>query len=361
MTATKTYLSGAVGSRTEGEAFGDAYELPPDLGYGETCATIGVIMLSWRLLLVTGEARFADSIERGLFNLLAASTSVGRDAFFYSNPAQRRTLRPAAPEGERVPRADAPGTRPTWFLCTCCPPNILRTVASLSAYVSTVDDDGVQIHQYIPSAVDADLPSGAVSLRIDTEYPLDGTVRVEVEAGPDAEWSLSLRRPEWAASASVRVNRETVTPETRKGYLVIRRSWAAGDVLELDLPVAPRFTVAHPRVDALHGQVALERGPLVYALESTDQEAGVDLNAVEILVDAPVSEERVEDLLGQPTVLLRLSGAQRDDRDWDRGWASQDEAPSTPRREVTLTAIPYHLWANRGPSVMRIFTPVRSS
>jgi DUF1680 family protein len=361
MTSTKTYLNGAIGSRIEGEAFGDAYELPPDLVYGETCATIGVVMLSWRLLLVTGESRFADSMERGLFNLLAASTSVGRDSFFYSNPAQRRTPRPGAPVGERAPRSDAPGTRPAWFVCTCCPPNILRTIASLSAYVSTADSEGVQIHQYIPSTIDVSVADGPVSLQLDTDYPADGAVRVQVGATPDAAWSLSLRQPDWAERASLRVNGESVSPGSAKGYLVITRAWAVGDVVELDLPVEPRFTVPHPKADAVHGQVALERGPIVYALESTDQETGIDINAVEILLDEPVREQRLSDLLGQPAVVLQLAAMQRDDRDWEGGWAAYRGGSTSPARRVTLTAIPYHLWANRGPSVMRIFAPVHPS
>lgn len=360
MTATKTYLNGAIGSRIEGEAFGDSYELPPDLVYGETCATIGVIMLSWRLLLVTGESRFADSMERGLFNLLAASTSVERDTFFYSNPAQRRTVRPAAPVGERAPRSDAPGTRPAWFVCTCCPPNILRTIASLSAYVSTTDSEGVQIHQYIPSAIDVSMASGSISLQLDTNYPADGAVRLQVNATPDTPWSLSLRQPDWAEHASLRVNGESVSPDSVRGYLVVTRAWAVGDVVELDLPVVPRLTVAHPRADAVRGQVALERGPIVYALESTDQETDVDINSVELLLDEPILEQQRSDLFGQPAVVLQLSAMQRDDGDWERGWAAYRGGTTSSARRVPLTAIPYHLWANRGPSVMRIFTPVHT-
>lgn len=361
MTSTKTYLNGAVGSRIEGEAFGDAYELPPDLVYGETCATIGVIMLSWRLLLVTGESRFADSIERGLFNLLAASTSAERDSFFYSNPAQRRTFRPAAPAGERAPRSDAPGTRPAWFVCTCCPPNILRTIASLNAYVGTTDGNGVQIHQYIPSTIEVSTSTGAVSLQLDTNYPLDGAIRLQVLTTPDGAWPLSLRQPAWAETAAVRVNGKPVPTESSNGYLVISRTWAVGDAVELDLPLAPRFTVMHPKVDAVHGQVAIERGPLVYALESTDQEAGVDLNSVEVLINEPMREHFLSNFVGQPTVLLELAGIQRDDPNQELGWAPYRVEVAQPGRPVTLTAIPYHLWANRGPSVMRVFTPANLS
>ncbi len=362
MTHTKTYLNGAIGSRVEGEAFGDSYELPPDLVYGETCATIGAVMLSWRLLLATGESRYADAIERGLFNLVAASTSVERNAFFYANPAQRRVPRPAATPGERPPRAEAPGTRPSWFVCTCCPPNILRTVASLGAYVATVRASGVQLHQYIPATVEAPLTDGAVRLEVVTEYPLEGAVRVLVEETPDTPWTLSLRRPEWAESVEVVVNGEAAAAiPSVNGYLEIERQWSAGDVVTVTLPVAPRFTVAHPQTDAVRGQVAIERGPLVYCFESPDQADGVDLNRIEVLVNQPITAEAPTDLLGQATVLLRAQAVLRSDADWqDTGWAPLGAEPDVPgERRVELTAIPYHLWANRGPSVMRIFAPYR--
>src|SRR6185369_10667763 len=154
MAATKLYLTGAVGSRFEGESFGDEYELPPDLVYGETCATVASIMVAWRLL-ATGESRFADAIERALFNLISASTAVTGDAFFYNNPAQRRAAHPAAIPDSRQQRAEAPGTRPAWFECACCPPNIMRTVAQLAAYVATHDETGIQMHQFIPATVHA--------------------------------------------------------------------------------------------------------------------------------------------------------------------------------------------------------------
>jgi len=355
LTATKTYLNGAVGSRFDGEAFGEEYELPQDLVYGETCATIANIMLAWRLLLATGDGRHADTIERALYNLFSASTSVERTAFFYNNPAHRRSAHAPAPTQGRPQRAEAPGTRPAWFDCACCPPNIMRTVAALGAYVATHTDDGVQVHQYLPAAVD----TAVASFAMETRYPLDGAVSVTVTETREETWTLSLRVPAWCRGAAVSVNGETVdVAANARGYLEITRDWRAGDVVELSLPMPMRFTVPHPSVDATRGCVAIERGPVVYCLEGVDQPEDVDLGRVELVVDAPI-EESPRDVCGQVVPVATVEAVARDDAGWSRtGWAPLAQQPDTGSRRVRLTAIPYHLWANRGPSTMRIFVPV---
>lgn len=353
MVATKTYLNGAVGSRFEGEAFGEEYELPQDLVYGETCATIASIMLAWRLLLATGESRFADAMERGLLNLFAASTSVERNAFFYNNPAQRRAPRPASSADTRPQRAEAPGTRPPWFECACCPPNITRTVASFSGYLATYSDTGVQLHQYAPATIAV----GGIELSVDTDYPRGGTVVVTVAGTDSREWTLSLRVPDWCRGATVTV--DGVERPAAPGYAEVTRVWAVGDTVTLTLPMPLRLTVPHPAADAVRGTVAIERGPIVYCLESPDQADGVDLNHVELLLDRPLTEE-VRELFGEPVAVALGHGIARDDSGWRRtGWVTFGEEPEPAGREVVLTAIPYRLWANRGPSVMRIFVPSR--
>jgi DUF1680 family protein len=254
MTATKTYLTGAVGSRFDGEAFGEEYELPPDLAYGETCATIANIMLCWRLLLATGEGRFADAIERALYNLLAASTSVERTGFFYNNPVQRRVARPAASTRTRPARAEAPGTRPPWFACACCPPNIMRTVASLGGYLATYSDSGVQLHQYVPATI----RTGTATLAVTTEYPRDGAIEVTVLESADEPWTLALRVPAWCRGATVAVNDTPVAAAAgATGYLSLERQWRTGDRVALTLPMPVRLTVAHASAVAMRGAVAI--------------------------------------------------------------------------------------------------------
>jgi uncharacterized protein len=359
MLRTKTYLTGAVGSRFSGEAFGEPYELPQDLAYGETCATIGNIMLGWRLLLATGESRFADVIERSLFNLFSASTAVHRDAFFYNNPAHRRSALPAAQANFRSNRADAPGTRPSWFECACCPPNIMRTIASLAVYLATHTVDSVQLHQFMPSELSFPLSGGAVQLDVDTEYPVTGKVLITILETPLSEWALEIRIPEWSERPRILINNEPLDVQTTpRGYAQITRSWTVGDTVTAEFPIVPRLTVAHPAVDAVRGAVAIERGPQVYALESSDQEPFVDVNSVEIFTDTEFVERIEPDFLGQPTVIVTARGFARDDTAWsDSGWMSVADVPDATGRAVDLHAIPYALWANRGPSTMRIFVP----
>jgi DUF1680 family protein len=195
---------------------------------------------------------------------------------------------------------------------------------------------------------------------METAYPLDGAVEVSVVETGDAAWTLALRIPDWCRGATASVNGSPVDAAAGpKGYLEIHRAWRAGDRVALTLPMPVRITMAHPSVDAVRGAVAVERGPVVYCFESPDQPEGVDLNRTELLLDPAPAAELREDFLGQQVVVVTARGIARDDAGWGgAGWATLTEAPAPAGREVPLTAIPYHLWANRGPSVMRIFIPV---
>lgn len=362
MVTSKTYLTGAVGSRFEGEAFGDPYELPPDLIYGETCAGIASVMASWRLLLATGHGKYADLVERTLHNLFAASTNTAGDGFFYVNPVQRRRPRAAAPQDGKPMRSDAPGTRPEWFDCACCPPNIMRTVASLGTYLATVDASGVQVHLYAPAEITTPLAGAQVRLTVETGYPYDGAVTVRVEETPEQAWTLSLRVPDWCRGATLEVaGEEHEAARDDLGYVRLERVWTAGDVVRLVLPMPVRLTVPHPAVDAVRGSAAIERGPLTYCLESHDQEEGVALDAVELVADGELRASRREDLLGG-TIVVEAAGRVRDDSGWESsGWATLGEEPRPSTRAVTLKAIPYYLWANRGPSAMRVWIPLATA
>ncbi|HEY0119103.1 MAG TPA: beta-L-arabinofuranosidase domain-containing protein [Cellulomonas sp.] len=342
--ACRTYVTGGMGAHHEGESFGADWELPPDRAYSETCAGVGSIMVNHRLLLATGDPRHADAVERTLYNVIATSPAADGHAFYYTNTLHQRVPgHPVDPDAVS-PRA-ASSLRAPWFAVSCCPTNVTRTVASLGAYLASADDDGVQLHQYAPAAIHADLGNGrTVALRVATGYPEDGHVAVTVDEGPDAPWVLTLRVPAWAAGATVTAG--GVTRAAAPGYVIVRRAFAPGEVVVLDLPVAARWTWPDPRVDAVRGQVAVERGPVVLALESVD--LGEDVGTAWVRTDRPPLERDGQVLVPVCTRTPTVDG-------WSFHGHPQSPALAA-ERLVPLVA--YHDWAERGPSTMRVWIPV---
>jgi hypothetical protein len=339
--AARTYLTGATGSRHEGESFGEDFELPPDRAYGETCASIASVMLSWRLLLATGQARFADLIERTMFNTVAAGVGQDGHSFFYSNPlALRRPGPPADPD--LVSRRAATGSRAPWFEVSCCPPNLSRLIGSLAGYHSTVDDGGVQVHQFWSATVD----TAFARVSVETDYPWSGTVSLRLSRCAARPWTLSVRVPAWAGGALLDGR------PVRPGYARLERAWRDGDEVRLELPMDARFTWPDPRVDAVRGCVAVERGPMVYCAESVDpgwsSVPGVDPTR------PPVPEPASE--FGAQAVALRVSATAGEPPDGAWPYRSSAAGPQGDPGELRL--VPYHLWANRGPAAMRVFLPV---
>ncbi|MGK5683376.1 glycoside hydrolase family 127 protein [Actinoplanes sp. URMC 104] len=342
MLATKTYLTGGLGSRWDRESFGDPYELPPDRAYAETCAAVGGVHWAWRMLLATGDALYADVAERMLHNGFAAGVSLSGGEYFYVNPLQ---LRSGAHADEN--RSPAHGRR-GWFDCACCPPNVMRTLASLDSYLATTDDDGVQLHLYAPSEISAD----GRRLSVETEYPWDGRIRVRVDETPDGEWTLALRVPGWARGATLTVAGEQ-QPAGPGAYATVRRTWQAGDVAELVLPMDVRVVAADERIDAVRDCVAFERGPLVYALEQVDQPDGVTVDDVRADPEGELTAEHRPYLLGGVTVVTVPGWARRHEPEpWPYGAAAAGSGGA-----VRLTAIPYFAWANRDIGPMRVWLP----
>jgi DUF1680 family protein len=344
MWSTKTYLTGGLGARWEGEAFGDEHELPSDRAYAETCAAIGGIQWAWRMLLATGEAKYADAIERMLYNGFLAGVSLAGTEYFYVNALQ---LRGAAHADNN--RSPAHGRR-GWFDCACCPPNIMRTLASLDGYLASTSADTVQLHQYAAGVVAAELPDrGAIGLKVETAYPWEGAVQVTVEQTVDGPWALKLRIPEWAEGATV-----NGTAVAAGEYARITQEWSAGDVVELQLPMATRVVAADPRVDAVRGCVALERGPLVYAVEQADQ-AGANVDDLHLLPEASVAASHDDGLLDGVTT-LKARG--RIGTGYKPGaWPFEPDSGDELGDEVEVTAIPYYAWANREVGAMRVWLP----
>ncbi len=345
MVEGKLYVTGGVGARHLAESFGQPYELPSDLAYGETCGGIASIMWSWRMLLATGHARYADLIERTLYNAVLAGVSLTGEEYFYVNPLASNG------EAEHLHRGGC--RRKAWHFVACCPPNVMRLLASLGHYVATGDASGLQIHQYAAAHVVA--PS--VALRMETAYPWDGRVRLTLEETNAGPWTLALRVPGWCTGASVRVNgRETANSATPSGYLCVERAWARGDVVELDLPMHARCVEAHPWIESTRGCVAIERGPLVYCIEQADHPE-TRIADLEIDTAVPLQSAWEPDTLDGVTV-IRARGWEVDTSAWrHRLYRPLGSAPPAPRRPVALNAIPYHAWANREPGAMRVWIP----
>ncbi|GAA3750709.1 glycoside hydrolase family 127 protein [Plantactinospora mayteni] len=345
--AARTYLTGGMGSRYDGESFGEDFELPPDGAYAETCAAVASVMLCWRLLLATGEGRFADLAERTLYNVVATSTALSGRAFFYANTLHQRV--PGT-----LPDPDAPSPYPVgsvrapWREVSCCPTNISRLLASLGGYVATTDDRGVQLHQF----VGAEIRTGAVGLTVRTDYPWRGAVAVRVTEPGDGPWRLALRVPSWAGAATL-VTPDGVRQVPAGGYAEVERHWRAGDEVCLELPMQARWTVPDPRIDAVRGSVAVERGPLVYCAESVEQAPVLSLDSVTV-DPATTPVERPMPGLGPDAVGLDVpaSVAVAPESEWPYG-----RAPVGERQPVGLALLPYHLRANRGPASMRVWLP----
>jgi DUF1680 family protein len=348
MVATRTYLTGGVGSRHRDESFGDPYELPPDRAYCETCAAIASVMWSWRLLLATGQARYADLIERTLYNGFLAGVSLDGRSFFYVNPLQLRA------DHRRPWNNRGSAARAGWYKCACCPPNVMRLLSSLAQYLATTSDEGVQLHQYAAGS----LRTAFANLDVATDYPWSGRVEVTVSRTGSEEWSLALRVPAWCRGASLTVAGEVRRDLAPGAYAIVARSWSAGDRVVLELPVAVRLTEPHPRLDSVRGSLAIERGPLVYCLEQVDLPAGVELADVSLTAGGELGEGFESDLLGG-VVTVRAEGVSTNAGEWG-DWPYRDVRGAgsvRPGEPVTLAAIPYFAWANRVPGPMRVWIP----
>ncbi|MEQ4717497.1 beta-L-arabinofuranosidase domain-containing protein [Nonomuraea sp. B19D2] len=348
--ARRTHLTGGMGSRHIDESFGEDYELPPDRAYNETCAGIASIMLAHRLLLATGDVRYADLAERTMYNMLATGVALDGRSFFYANPLQVRV--PATPL-EGVNHAAEGGLRSPWFDVSCCPHNIARTLASLPGYVATSSADGIQIHHHTPS----EIRHGGLAVRVETGYPWNGSVTVRVLEG--GEGRIGLRVPAWAADATLaRVPASSPqapleeSPAIRPvdpGYAYVEGPWRAGDEIRLELPMAPRWTFPDRRIDALRGSAAVERGPLVYCAESVGDEP--PLGDLAARVQPPVEHEAD----GVVELEVEASLGSGDGGGWPYAPASDGRASGA---DVRLRLVPYHRWGNRGPATMRVWLPI---
>lgn len=344
----KIYITGGIGARHAGEAFGDNCELPNLSAYNETCAAIGNVYVNYRLFLLHGDAKYFDVLERTLYNGLISGVSLDGGSFFYPNPL-------ASTGGY---------SRKPWFGCACCPSNISRFIPSLPGYVYAVKDDHVFVNLYMANRGELKVKSKKLVLEQETSYPWDGDIRIRVAQGT-IPFTMNLRIPGWVRNEvlpgdlyyyddkqkpgyTVTVNGETVEGVLQKGYLQIERKWKKGDVVEIHFDMQPRVVRANEKVTADRGRVAIERGPIVYCAEWPDN----DFNVHNILLNQHPSFQVVD----KPDLLYGIREITTDAQA-----LSYDVAGKLAVKDVNLTLIPYYAWAHRGEGDMEVWLPIEIS
>lgn len=341
----RMYITGAIGSTVQGEAFTADYDLPNDTVYGETCASIGLIFFARAMLDNEMCAEYADVMERALYNTVLSGMAPDGKHFFYVNPLE------TVPEYSRKDpgKSHIKLTRPAWFGCACCPPNLARLLSSLDNYAYTVDGDTVCTLLYMESAGRFTIAGEEVRLTQKTDYPWGGRICLEVEAGGGQTFGIGLRIPGWADPYEVSLNGRSCEGVLKNGFLVIRRCWKTGDEVILQLPMQARCWEASPAVRADINRLAVQRGPLVYCLEQADN--GKDLQLIRVPENLPLTYRFCPDQFGgtgilQGTAFRRKASAAK-------GLYSPWQEPVYEAQQITL--IPYYCWGNRGENEMTVW------
>lgn len=331
-TERRVFITGGIGPSASNEGFTVDYDLPNLTAYQETCASIAMSLWGQRMALLFGDASYMDSVERALYNGVLSGIGLDGKGFFYVNPL--------ASMGNHH--------RQPWFQCACCPPNVLRTIASVGGYAYATSKDSLYVNLFIAGGVDAQVGGRPVSLDVQTDYPWDG--KVELRQKSAGSYALRVRNPGWCRGASVKVNGAVIDAKVERGYFVIDRSWRAGDVVTLDLPMPVEQIEAHPGVKEDRGRSAIQRGPLVYCAEQVDNDMPVDELVVPI--GAKLEARSHSDVLGGVT-LIEGDAARYEPADWERKLYQ----PSARSQPAKARFVPYCFWDNRKPGRMEVWLP----
>ena len=341
----KIYVTGGIGARHAGEAFGNNYELPNSSAYCETCAAIGNVYMNYRLFLLHGDAKYFDVLERTLYNGLISGVSLDGGSFFYPNPL--------ASNGKY--------SRKPWFGCACCPSNVSRFIPSLPGYVYAVKDNQVYVNLYLSNKAELIVNKKKVVLEQETGYPWNGDIRVKVAQG-NQEFALKLRIPGWVRNEvlpsglysyadnqkptyRIIVNGQETANTLNNGYLSIERKWKKGDVVKIHFDMLPRIVKANEKVVDDKGRVSVERGPIVYCAEWPDNKCNVHT----VLLNQHPQFKVVE----KPELLYGISQLKTDAQA-----LSYDKNGKLITKDTELTLIPYYAWAHRGEGDMKVWLPI---
>lgn len=333
----RMYITGGIGSQSHGERFTVDYDLPPDRGYTETCASIGMVFWAWRMSLIDADSRYADMVEKEIYNGALSGISLDGKTYFYVNPLE---INPKA-VAFRQDTEHVLTHRAGWFDCACCPTNIARLIGSIGKYIYSYTDKRAYIHQYIPSETEVTLEGEAITLQQKTKYPWDGEIQVSMTMHKQTQYTLLMRKPVWCDAWTLTVNGGNCDAwHLEKGYIAIDRMWSSRDSVTLRLEMPVKLMQADSRVQDYCGKAALMRGPLVYCLEEIDN--GPRL--YELLLDplGTIELEKTE-LQSLSSVNILLDGY-RETRQIDSLYESMQQNEGT---RVGMKAIPYFQWGNR--------------
>jgi DUF1680 family protein len=334
LTSKRLYVTGGLGPSADNEGFTADYDLPNETAYAETCAAVGLVFWSSRMLGMGPDARYGDVMELALYNGAISGLALDGSMFFYENPLESRGAH----------------NRWKWHRCPCCPPNIGRLVAAVGCHMYGVAKDAVAVHLYGDSTARFEVAGTTVHLTQTTRYPWDGAVALAVGLDAPARFTLHLRIPGWSRGTQLSINGETVDLKgvMQNGYAAIAREWANGDQVQLNLDMAVQQVRAHPEVRQDAGRVALRRGPLVYCLEQTDN--GIGLNRVSVAERTPFECRFDPDLLDG---LTTLSASVRADETSD--WTTLYRTEPVTTKATSIKAVPYFAWDNRSPGEMLVW------
>lgn len=380
LVSTKLYITGGCGALYDGaspdaaqdyysvtkthQAYGRPFQLPNTAGYNESCASLGFVMWAWRMLTLTGESRFADEIERVLYNALPAMVGAEGSTYFYVNPLRQvkglpyPLRRPGDPSDAAPPPSDDRGRQEYMKACFCCPPNIARVMAQLPYYVYSAGPSQVWVHQYAQGSVDMTFGGVAVKVSQHTTYPASGDVVLKVVASEAVSGQVRLRIPGWCDSVTVQVNGEPLDVEAggirQSGYLVLERVWH-DDTITLRLDLSPKLVVANAFLEETTGQACVMRGPVVYCVESADLPDGVGIESVSLRSSEPFVAEPGSGIFAGHTLVSTNAYQLAPQVPIGQLYAPLNTAPPT---QLDLTLVPYAMWANRGAGEMSVWLPI---
>ena len=347
ITNKKMYVTGGIGSTHMGEAFTQAYDLPNDTAYAETCAAIGLVFFARRMLEISPDSKYADVMERALYNGVLSGMALDGKSFFYVNPLEVNPE--ACHKDER--KFHVKPVRQKWFGCACCPPNIARLLSSIGSYAYTENEDTLFLHLYMGSSLTKKIGNQQVDICVESNFPWDGKVKIRVRA-KGTGLKLALRIPGWCNSYEF-TGFCNADMEEKQGYLYIQKDWGEEDCLELNFPMDVRLIAANPLVRENVGKVAVMRGPVVYCLEAVDN--GENLHLVTLSSEQEKVEVTDMDICGVTAKALTLSGWRKDcsgEQNLYHVWEKEKKS------KVRLKYIPYYMWANRTENEMQVWTIV---